>query len=123
MEIVSLTIVGISVVFLCFLFLFTLLKVFEKVFGERKHEWEKPASQKTVNETRRGLSAAVSKTAGLTADAGITEEEVAAISAALYAYLDKPFQLVGMRRTFQEEKRYRAPRKYTTWKVHQKGDK
>lgn len=73
MEIVSLTIVGISVVFLCFLFLFTLLKVFEKVFGERKHEWEKLASQKTVNETGRGLSAAVSKTAGLTADAGITE--------------------------------------------------
>ena len=51
------------------------------------------------------------------------EEEVAAIGAALFAYLDKPYRLVGLRRVSQEETRCRTPRKYKTWKVHQKGDK
>ena len=123
MEIISLTVVGISVVFLCFLFLYLLLKMFERIFGPRKQDTEKQVPIQALKAVPGETAGKILQPAGVFAEAGITEEEIAAISAALYAYQEKPVQLVGVRRAYQEEKRYRAPRKYKTWKVHQKGDK
>jgi Na+-transporting methylmalonyl-CoA/oxaloacetate decarboxylase gamma subunit len=114
MEIVSLTIVGVSVVFLCFVFLYVLLKVFEKIFAKQ-------------NKTLSEIKAAVTPTAVLTetqtgAEDGISEEEIAAISAAIFAFSEKPFRISDIRLIQPEEQKNRGTRKYKTWRVQQKGD-
>lgn len=106
MNVFSVSIVGITIVFLCFCFLYVVFKILEKLFSKKT-----VAIQTSVAPIRLPSSIAPAVINDFE-----EEETIAVISAAIFAFSKKPFQIKSIVPVISENQQFRRAQRYKTWK-------
>lgn len=111
MDVWTISLVGVSVVFLGFFILFFLFKVLAAIFGE-----DKPHERSVANSSNSGISKIEEKSEEN------SEELVAVISAAVSAYSSKDFRILSIRQEPLYKNAWRN-HKYKIFRPLGRGDK